>query len=101
MAKMPPKKGRGVGVPNYKNDLLVNCIEAILPDGAMQWQLVADRYKAVSGETELRDCHDLKRHFTTNKNLCDNGKKVTGSAAPKPMSARCQAIWLRILAKSS
>jgi hypothetical protein len=98
---MPPKKGRGVGVPNYKNDLLINCIEAILPDGAMQWQLVASRYKEVSAEAELRDAHDLKRHFNTNKNLCDNGKKVTGSAAPKPMTARCQAIWLRILAKSS
>jgi hypothetical protein len=34
---MPPKKGRGVEVPNYKNDLLINVIEAILPDGAMQW----------------------------------------------------------------
>jgi hypothetical protein len=98
---MPPKKGRGVGVPNYKNDLLINCIEAILPDGAMQLQLVASRYKEVSGEAEFRDAHDLKRQFTTNKNLCDNGKKVTGSAAPKPMTARCQAIWLRILAKSS
>jgi hypothetical protein len=98
---MPPKKGRGVGVLNYKNVLLINCIEAILPDGAMQWQLVASRYKEVSGEAELRDAHDLKRHFNTNKNLCDNGKKVTGSAAFKPMTARCQAIWLRILAKSS
>jgi hypothetical protein len=49
----------------------------------------------------LRDAHDLKRQFNTNKNLCDNEKKVTGSAAPKPMTARCQAIWLRILAKSS
>jgi hypothetical protein len=98
---MPPKKGRGVGVPNYKNDLLINVIEAILPDGAMQWQLVATRYKEVSGEAELRDCHDLKRHFTTSKSLCDNGKKVTGSAAPKPVVARCQDIWRRILSKSS
>jgi hypothetical protein len=34
---------------------------------------VATRYKEVSGEVELRDCHDLKRHFTTSKSLSDNG----------------------------
>ena len=94
-------KGRAVGVPNYKNDLLINVIEAILPDGAIQSKLVATRYKEVSGEVEERDSHDIKRHFTTNKNLCDNGRKVTGSAAPKPSVARCQEIWRKILKKSS
>ena len=58
-------KGRAVGVPNYKNDLLINVIEAILPDGAIQWKLLATRYKEVSGEVEERDSHDIKRHFTT------------------------------------
>jgi hypothetical protein len=86
------KKGRGVEVPNYKNDLLINVIEAILPDGAMQWQLVATRHKEVSGEAELRDCHDLKRHFTTSKSLCDNGKKVTGLAARKKVVARISGV---------
>ena len=88
-------------MPNYKNDLLINVIEAILPDGAIQWKLVATRYKEVSGEVEERDSHDIKRHFATNKNLCDNGRKVTGSAAPKPSVARCQEIWRKILKKSS
>ena len=86
-------KGRAVGVPNYQNDLFINCVEAILPDGALQWTMVAQRYHQVSGEKELRENHDLKRYFTTHKNLCDNGKKVTGSSAPKPQVARCQMIF--------
>lgn len=94
-------KGRAVGVPNYKNDVLINVVEAVLPDGALQWAIVAQRYQESSGERELRDSHDIKRHFTTHKNLCDNGKKVTGSSAPKPQVARCQDIWQKILRKSA
>ena len=33
--------------------------------------------------------------------MCDNGKKRTGSSAPKPTVARCQEIWRKMLAKSS
>ena len=98
---MSKTKGRSAGVPNYKNDLLVNVIEAILPDGPLQWRTVATRYKEASGEADERDPHDLKRHFTTSKNMCDNGKKKTGSSAPKPTVARCQEIWRKMLAKSS
>ena len=98
---MPRSKGRSAGVPNYKNDLLINVVEAILPDGPLQWRMVSTRYKEASGEVEERDPHDLKRHFTTSKNMCNNGKKVTGSSAPKATVARCQDIWRRILAKSS
>ena len=98
---MSKTKGRSAGVPNYKNDLLINVIEAILPDGPLQWRTVATRYKEASGEADERDPHDLKRHFTTSKNMCDNGKKKTGSSAPKPTVARCQEIWRKMLAKSS
>jgi hypothetical protein len=94
-------KGRAVGVPNYKNEVLINVVEAVLPDGALQWSIVAQRYQEASGERELRDSHDIKRHFTTQRNMCDNGKKVTGSSAPKPQVARCQEIWQKILRKSA
>ena len=70
-------KGRAAGVPNYQNEVLINAIEGILPDGALQWRKVAERYQEASGEKEIRDNHDIKRHFTTHKNLCDSGKKVT------------------------
>ena len=94
-------KGRSAGVPNYKNEILINVVEAILPDGALGWTKVAQRYQEASGEKELRDSHDIKRHFTTHKSLCDSGKKVTGSSAPTPSVARCQAIWQKILRQSS
>ena len=93
--------GRAVGVPNYKSEVLINVVEAVLPDGALQWSIVAQRYQEASGERELRDSHDIKRHFTTHRNMCDNGKKVTGSSAPKPQVARCQEIWQKILRKSA
>ena len=98
---MPRSKGRSAGVPNYKNDLLINVIEAILPDGPLQWRMVSTRYKEAFCEVEERNPHDLRRHFTTSKNMCDNGKKVTGSSAPKATVARYQDIWRRILAKPS
>ena len=98
---MKARGGRAAGVPNYQNDVLINVIEAVLPDGPLQWSIVAQRYQEASGEREIRDGHDIKRHFTTHKNLCNNGKKVTGSSAPKPQVARCQYIWHKILRKSS
>lgn len=98
---MKAKGGRAAGVPNYQNDVLINVIEAVLPDGPLQWSIVAQRYQEASGEREIRDGHDIKRHFTTHKSLCNNGKKVTGSSAPKPQVARCQDIWQKILRKSA
>lgn len=80
---------------------MINVVEAILPDGPLQWRMISTRYKEASREAEERDPHNLKRHFTTSKNMCDNGKKYTGSSAPKATVARCQDIWRRILAKSS
>ena len=57
------------------------------------------RYQKASGEKDLRENHDIKRHFVTHKSLCDKGKKVTGSSAPKPSVARSQTIWQKILRK--
>ena len=98
---MRPAKGRAVGVPNYKNDLLINVVEAVLPNGAALWHIVAKRYQESSGEANLREVQDIKRHFQTHRNLCNNGRKVTGSSAPIPSVARCQSIWRKILAKSA
>lgn len=98
---MRASKGRSAGVPNYKNELLINVIEGILPNGPALWQMVARRYQEVSGEMNIREVQDIRRHFTTHKNLCDNGKKVTGSSAPKESVARCQSIWRKILSRSA
>ena len=98
---MKPTKGRAVGVPNYKNELLINVVEAVLPNCAALWAIVAKRYQEASGELNLRDSQDIRRHFQTHRSLCNNGRKITGSAAPQPSVARCQSIWRKILAKSA
>ena len=42
-------EGRGTGVPNYKNDVLVSVIESVMPIGPAQWDVVASRYRVQSG----------------------------------------------------
>ena len=99
--KMAVPRGRGTGVPNYKNDVLITIVEAILPNCSAEWETVCRRYKIASEERVDRDAHDVKRHFMIHKSLCDSNKKVTGSAAPKPSVARCQAIFMKICRKGS
>ena len=41
-------KGKKVGTPNYKNEVLLNLIEFYLPAGNEQWKIVAQRYQKVS-----------------------------------------------------
>ena len=94
-------KGRAIGVPNYKNELLINVVEAVLPNGANLWAILAKRYQEVSGEANIREPQDIRRHFQTHRGLCNNGRKVTGSSAPQLSVARCQSIWRKILAKSA
>ena len=43
-------KGKKVGTPNYKNEVLLNLIEFYLPAGNEQWKIVAQRYQEVSKE---------------------------------------------------
>ena len=50
---MKPTKGRAVGVPNYKNELLINVVEAVLPNCAALWAIVAKRYQEASGDLIL------------------------------------------------
>ena len=85
MAAILPK-GKKTGTSNYKNDMLLNVIEAILPAGAEGWKIIASRFQIVSGEATLRFNDDIRRHFFTK--LCKNGKRQTGlnnKSAPLPM----------------
>ena len=65
-------------MPSYKKDVLVSVIESVMPIGLTQWDVVASRYRVQSGETVLREAQDIKRHFSTNKNLNNCGKVPTG-----------------------
>ena len=91
-------KGKKTGTPNYKNDMLLNCIDIILPAGPEGWKTVASRYQIVSGEAGLRFYDDVRRHFFTK--LCKNGKRQTGlnnKSAPLPQVARAQDIYRKML----
>ena len=86
------------GTPNYKNDLLLNVVEAVLPAGAEQWKIVAQRYQQSSGESFLRFYDDVRRHF--NDKLCKKNQRETGlnnKSAPLLHVARAQEIQRKIL----
>ena len=83
--------------PNYKAKILLDVVDFVLPIGSVQWQEVAQRYKAESGDADLRDWQDLKRYFV--EKLCDKNRKPTGESAPKPQVARAQAIHEKMLRK--
>jgi hypothetical protein len=56
---MPRKKG----AMNYKNDVLIDIIEEILPNGELVWEAVAIAYQAKTNEESLRDMTDVKKHW--------------------------------------
>lgn len=91
-------KGKKVGTPNYKNEVLLNLIEFYLPAGNEQWKIVAQRYQEVSKEAFLRYHDDIKRHF--NDKLCKKNQRQTGinnKSGPLPLVARAQEIQRKIL----
>ncbi len=69
-------RGRARGVANDKNEILINIVSNMLPNGEYAWQAVATAYQAQSGEKDLRDTADLKKHW--HKVLCNCRKKPTG-----------------------
>ena len=52
--------GRSGGVPNYKNDILIDVVELYLPRGLEAWREVALAYQRESMETVLRRGGDLR-----------------------------------------
>ena len=55
--------GCTAGAKNYKNKILLDVVKEILPNGAFAWEQVAAMYKEKSGESELQDKEDVKRHW--------------------------------------
>ncbi len=45
--------GRAGGVPNYKNDILIDIVERYLPQGLEAWRDVALAYQRETFETTL------------------------------------------------
>ena len=72
---------RTKGAVNYKNEMLINIISEILPNGEYGWQAVSFAYHEQSKEDQARNTDDLKRHWV--KNLCNGMKKPTGGTGEK------------------
>jgi hypothetical protein len=90
---------RTKGAVNYKNDMLINIISEILPNGEYGWQAVSFAYHEQSKEDQPRNTDNLKRHWI--KTLCNGMKKPTGKpGGPNDHIHRCISIENRILDKT-
>ncbi len=84
------------GARNYKNDLLIQIVVQILPNGEYSWQAVAMAYQKQSKDGSICNTDDLKRHWT--KNLCNAMKKPTGKPGEKnDWILHCIAIKSKIM----
>ena len=66
----------GPGAVNYRNKILIDIIERLLPPGLEDWREVALEYQRES--TEMILCHGEDVHDSWVKKLCKNTKKPTG-----------------------
>ena len=93
---MPRRKGS----VNYKNDVLIQIVSEILPNGEYGWNAVATAYQNISKEEVLRDTNDIKKHWI--KNLCNNMKKPTGATGENGDRVnRCMKIEKKIMQKTN
>ena len=99
MAGPANKGGCPRGAKNYKNEVLINIIAGILPNGLYGWEQVAAAYMTAAKEDLIRDTDDLKRHWV--KTLCNGMKKPTGGTGEKGERIhKCIAIKRLILDKT-
>jgi hypothetical protein len=92
---MPQNKG----AVNHKNDVLINIVEEILPNGELGWEALAIAYQAKSNEETQQDTTDVKKHWM--KNLCNSMKKPTGWTGENgDRICRCIAIKKKIMRKT-
>jgi hypothetical protein len=93
--KMPRKKG----AVNYKNDVLIDIVEEILPNGELGWEAIAIAYQAKSNEEMQQDTTNVKKHWM--KNLCNSMKKPMGWTGENgDRICRCIAIEKKIMRKT-
>jgi len=67
---------RSGGVPNYRNEIIIEVVEQYLPQGLETWRTVALAYQRESMETVLHRGEDLWDNW--NRKLCNRMQKPTG-----------------------
>jgi len=89
---------RKKGSVNYKNHLLIAIVKEKLPNGDYGWQAVPAAYQEAAKEDDVRDSHDVKKHWI--QKLCNGMKKPTGRTGGKDDEVhKCIAIQKLILIK--
>ena len=68
--------GRPPGAVNYQNNLLINIVEWLLPQGLEGWREVAVEYQRGLNEANLCRGVDVRDNWV--KRLCKNTKKPAG-----------------------
>ncbi len=51
---------------NYKNNLLIDIIEEILPNGELGWEAIAIAYQERSNEEAKQDTTNIEKHWMKN-----------------------------------
>jgi hypothetical protein len=69
-------RGCSSGVPNNRNDILIDIVEQQLPQGLEAWRNVALLYQNASNERDLCRGEDIRDNWV--RKLCNNFKKPTG-----------------------
>jgi hypothetical protein len=87
--------GCSPGAVNYQNNLLIDIVERLLPQGLEGWREVAVEYQRGSNEANLCHGEDVRNNWV--KRLCKNMKKPTGKLGDLlDRHYRCLAIEGRI-----
>jgi hypothetical protein len=90
---------RTKGSVNYKNDLLINIINELFPNGEVVWEAVCTAYFTQSQEKVLRNMTDVRKHWI--ENLCNNMQKPTGRTGKNGERIhRCMLIEKLIMKKT-
>jgi hypothetical protein len=93
--RMPRKKG----LVNYKNNLLINIIEEILPNGKLGWEAIVIAYQGRLNKEAQQGMTNIKKHWI--KNLCNGMRKLTGHTGENgDRVCRCIAIKKKIIKKT-
>jgi hypothetical protein len=69
-------QSRSSGVPNYRNDILIDIVKQQLPQGTDAWRNVALLYQNASNERNLCRGEDIRDNWV--RKLCNNFKKPAG-----------------------
>ena len=82
------------GVPNYRNNILINVVEEYLPQGLEAWRGVTLAYRQESMESTLRRGEDLRDNW--NRNLCNRACRSRQVSPVSYPTASTKALQLSI-----